>query len=221
MKKEYILSIETSGNLLGLGLSTPDKHIAKIEFYMPNLHDRLLAQTVKSMLTDLLLSFDDIKAVAVSAGPGSFTGLRIGLAFAKALCFDGRIKFIPVPVLDAFAKTASNYCDMLNAEKIIATVPSHKDLLYYCEYDNTGNAQGEIIMSNLADFRSLNFENTMLVGDFLEFESTYKTIRSINSLNITNIMDYAQMNYMNGLFSDASDFTPIYVQEFIPKGYKQ
>lgn len=221
MKKEYILSIETSGNLLGIGITDTVKHIAKVEYFMPNLHDRLLAKTVNSVLNDLKISFESIKAVAVSAGPGSFTGLRIGLAFAKAICFDEGIQFIPVPVLDAFAFSAKPYLDALSCKKIIATVPSHKNLLYYREYNKDLTPTGEIVMEEMESFQKLDFSETLIVGDFSVFESEYKTLPLLNKLNIENIMNFADKQYADSNFTNAADFEPIYVQEFIPKGYKQ
>ncbi len=220
MKKEFILSIETSGNLLGIGITDTKEVIAKVEYFMPNLHDRLLAKTVKEIMQDLKISFEEIKAVAVSAGPGSFTGLRIGLAFAKALCFDESIKFIPVPVLDAFAFTASEYINLLDCKKIIATVPSHKNLLYFREYDKDLNPLSEILMEEYDTFTNLDFSDTLLIGEFSRFESNYKTIGHLNSLIIENIMAYANKQFINNNFTNPSEFIPIYVQDFVPKGYK-
>ncbi len=221
MSKEYILSIETSGAILGIGISDLAHPIAKVEYFLPNLHDRLLAKTVKSVMDDLNISFESIKAIAISAGPGSFTGLRIGLAFAKAICFDDTIKFIPVPVLDAFALSASHYLTTLNCNKIIASVPSHKNLLYYRVYDQDLNPQGEIIMDEKENFHTMDFNNTILVGNFEPFASDYSSINALNSLNISNVMEFANLQYQNNTFTNPVDFIPIYVQDFVPKGYKQ
>lgn len=220
MKKEFILSIETSGNILGIGISDTEKTVAKIEFLMPNLHDRLLAKTVQNVMSDLKITFDEIKAVAVAAG-GSFTGLRIGLAFAKAICFDGAINFIPVPVLDAFALQAKEYSEMLGCTKIIATVPSHKNLIYYREYSTDLTPLGEIQMEEMEEFQKMDFSNIFIAGDFISFDKPYKTIKHINSLSIENIMKFADIEFSKGNFSDSAEFIPIYVQDFIPKGYNK
>ncbi len=221
MSKEYILSIETSGSILGIGISDSANTIAKVEYFLPNLHDRLLAKTVKAVMDDLNISFESVKAIAISAGPGSFTGLRIGLAFAKAICFDEAIKFIPVPVLDAFALSASHYLTTLNCTKIVASVPSHKNLLYYQVYDQDLNPKCEIIMDEKENFHTMDFKNTLLVGNFEPFNADYVSINALNNLNISNVMEFAKLQYQNNIFTNPVDYVPIYVQDFVPKGYKQ
>jgi len=65
------------------------------------------------VLSDAELELDDVDGVAVSAGPGSFTGLRIGTAFAKGLAFAGGIPLIGVPTMEAHASLAACHAGTL------------------------------------------------------------------------------------------------------------
>ena len=104
-----ILSLETSGKTCGVAISRDNEIIAEKAIYEHNTHDRLLAKSVNELLDDVKLDINDLDAVALSAGPGSFTGLRIGAALAKGLCFDNKIKFIPVPTLESIAYSAYKF----------------------------------------------------------------------------------------------------------------
>jgi tRNA threonylcarbamoyladenosine biosynthesis protein TsaB len=81
---------------------------------LPGLVDRVLAESG--------LGVEDVEAVAISIGPGSFTGLRIGLGFAKGLCFAGDLPLVTVPTLEALAHAVeapadATVCAALDARK--------------------------------------------------------------------------------------------------------
>jgi tRNA threonylcarbamoyladenosine biosynthesis protein TsaB len=84
-------------------------------------HSERLMSSVEWLLNASRLSIDDIDAFAVSIGPGSFTGLRIGLSTAKGLCFATQKPLVAVPTLDAFALSLPfcqhHICPMLDARK--------------------------------------------------------------------------------------------------------
>ena len=130
-EKNYILSLETSGVTCGVAISNGKNILAEYSIYMSNQHDRLLAELTRRILKDVGISLNDLSAVAVSAGPGSFTGLRIGAALAKGLCYDGNPKFIAIPTLSAFAYHSHELAELTDSKRIIAAISSHKDLMYY------------------------------------------------------------------------------------------
>ena len=85
------------------------------------VHAERLMPSIEWLLRSSRTSIEDIGAFAISIGPGSFTGLRIGLATAKGFAYATGKPLIPVPTLDAFARTLpfSSYtvCPMLDARK--------------------------------------------------------------------------------------------------------
>jgi tRNA threonylcarbamoyladenosine biosynthesis protein TsaB len=117
-----ILAIETS-TMLG-GAAVVDEQnglIAEIRLNVKTTHSERLMTAVDTILKLSELKLDDIDAVAVSIGPGSFTGLRIGLSTAKGLTFASGRPLVAVPTLEAFAWnfTFSKHpiCLMLDARK--------------------------------------------------------------------------------------------------------
>ncbi len=145
-----IISIETSGPVCAVALSDNDTIVSEYSSSDGNPHDAYCAEYVRNLLADNnSLGIENIDAVAISSGPGSFTGLRIGASIAKALCFkesddDYAPKLISVPTLSAFAYYAT-FChpelveghserSEESSSKIVAVIPAQKDVLYYQEF---------------------------------------------------------------------------------------
>ena len=98
-----ILGIETATLVSSVAIATADTLLAEITLQTKKTHSELLMPHIDKILTMAQVAKTDIKAVAVSAGPGSFTGLRIGLATAKTLAYAMNIPLIGVPTLAALA----------------------------------------------------------------------------------------------------------------------
>lgn len=117
-----ILSIETS-TMLG-GVAILDEHeglIAEVRLNVKSTHSERLMTAIHQALTQSDLQLNDVDAFAVAIGPGSFTGLRIGLSTVKGLSYATGKPFVTVPTLEAFAWNFpfSRYpvCLMLDARK--------------------------------------------------------------------------------------------------------
>jgi tRNA threonylcarbamoyladenosine biosynthesis protein TsaB len=116
-----ILGIETSTRVCSAGLAGPDGFIAEYRIRGGNVREERLAQTVSVLLRDAGLSAERVDGVAVSIGPGSFTGLRIGLGFAKGWALGSGKPLAAVPTPDAVASrvpvTSPRLCVLLIAKK--------------------------------------------------------------------------------------------------------
>lgn len=103
-----ILAIETSGDLAGLALADGEKVIAEHTFsHKMNLLQRLVPN-IELLLQTAGKTRKDINGVAISLGPGSFTGLRIGMATAKAIAFVRDIPIVGVSTLHVLAEGAGD-----------------------------------------------------------------------------------------------------------------
>jgi len=98
-----ILAIETATLVSSVALATADTLLAEITLQTKKTHSELLMPHIDKILAMAQVDKADIKAVAVSIGPGSFTGLRIGLATAKTLAYAMKVPLIGVPTLAALA----------------------------------------------------------------------------------------------------------------------
>ncbi len=98
-----------------------ERLVAERSLYIRQAHSVKIMTMIGDVMRDAGARPEDITAVAVSAGPGSFTGLRIGMATAKGLAFGWGRPVVPVPTLDALARTAVPWpgviCPILEARK--------------------------------------------------------------------------------------------------------
>ena len=100
-----ILALETSGRVGSVALVQAGRVIAARELSAPGAqHARGLAILVQEVLTDAKLRPADCRAVAVSSGPGSFTGLRVGVTFAKTFAYALKTPLVEVPTFQVMAE---------------------------------------------------------------------------------------------------------------------
>ena len=214
--KKYILALETSGTLCSAALAKNGKLLAEYNIFEANMHDKKMAELVRRLLADFEITSEKLSYVAVSAGPGSFTGLRVGAAIAKGICFDNKPELVPVPTLDAIALKAA--MNNFEKKKITAIIPSHKDLIYHRTFSETGLAEGEIIIDKKSDFKP--GEDVLLCGPGAGIFND----KVENYLRQVTASDIAAKGYElaeQGKTVTAADFSPLYVQEFIPKTSKK
>ncbi|HNW61206.1 MAG TPA: tRNA (adenosine(37)-N6)-threonylcarbamoyltransferase complex dimerization subunit type 1 TsaB [bacterium] len=101
-----LLAIETATPICAAALTQGEALVVEYRAALKNSHGRLLTRAVDALLADAGWRMSDLDAVAVSIGPGSFTGLRIGLAFAKGIAMAQEIPLVAVPTLAALAAQA-------------------------------------------------------------------------------------------------------------------
>ncbi|WP_425060264.1 tRNA threonylcarbamoyladenosine biosynthesis protein TsaB [Sporomusa carbonis] len=98
-----ILAIDTATLVSSVAIATADTLVAELTIQTRKTHSEHLMPHIASLLTMAETPQNSLKAIAVSIGPGSFTGLRIGLATAKALAYALTVPLIGVPTLAALA----------------------------------------------------------------------------------------------------------------------
>ncbi|MCL2218708.1 MAG: tRNA (adenosine(37)-N6)-threonylcarbamoyltransferase complex dimerization subunit type 1 TsaB [Chitinispirillia bacterium] len=101
-----VLGIDTSSTDLSICLSVDDSPVSTVCRYVRNSHAEHITQAVKLSLELGGVDVSDVTHIAVSAGPGSFTGLRIGLSFVKGLCMMTERRVIPLSSLMVLAHAA-------------------------------------------------------------------------------------------------------------------
>ena len=105
----YILHLETTTQQCSVALSFKGKCIAEKELLTEHFsHGEKLHVFIQEVLHHANVEFSPLDAIAISKGPGSYTGLRIGVSAAKGLCFALNIPLISVPTLEALAHQVEN-----------------------------------------------------------------------------------------------------------------
>ncbi len=126
-----ILAIETSSLICGASLHSGGECISENYLEQARVHAEKLAGIVRDLLEEQKIRIQKLDAVAVSAGPGSFTGLRIGMSFAKGLVYPHRIPLAAVNSMKAFI--AGNREEAVPGKKPVWVIHSHRDNIYAAE----------------------------------------------------------------------------------------
>jgi tRNA threonylcarbamoyladenosine biosynthesis protein TsaB len=104
-----LLAIDTATRIMSLALHDGHNLMAEQTWHTANNHTAELAPTILSLLARCETSIDDLAALAVSTGPGSFTGLRIGVSLAKGLAAARNLPLIGASTLDTLASAHPHY----------------------------------------------------------------------------------------------------------------
>lgn len=124
-----ILAIETATKASGVAVISDEKFLAEINCEDIKAHSETLMPQIEEVLK--ISGAEKVDAVAVSIGPGSFTGLRIGLAAAKSLAYAWKIKIIGVPTLQAMA-----YNFPINSATVLPMLDAQKNRAYVQKFKN-------------------------------------------------------------------------------------
>lgn len=126
---KLIFSVETSSNICGVAAIDGNEILSSVEKSIPRRHGELLPSYFQKAIHQAGKTLKDFDAVAVSIGPGSFTGLRIGLGFAKGLAYSHGLSIVPVPTLEAMA------FGVKDAKPSRGIAFSHSEQVFYQEFD--------------------------------------------------------------------------------------
>jgi tRNA threonylcarbamoyladenosine biosynthesis protein TsaB len=126
-----ILGVDTSTSWGSLGLIDDDEVIAEYALFREETHSARLVPAIQALLKEARLDLNEIDGMAVSLGPGSFTGLRVGLSTVKGLALAAEKPVVGVPTLDALASnlpfTPHLICPLLDARKGEVYTALYKD----------------------------------------------------------------------------------------------
>ena len=175
------IAIETSTNICSVALFKSNEMIDLIENEEKKSHSKELGVSVKSIIDNSNISINDISYIALSSGPGSFTGLRIGSSLAKGMAFALKIPIVMVPTLQSleFAikiKENHNIC-----------VFSHSDQFYLQNFKN-----------GLPNGSAMLYESYKLSHDLYEFDNgsivSATSFDNLTDLELNKITDNWKKN---------------------------
>lgn len=149
-----LLAIETSTDWCGIAFIDNGKTKSIIEHRVPRKHAEKLPIFFETLKKEFELNLENLDGIAVSIGPGSFTGLRVGLSFAKGLAFAFGLSIIPVSSLMVLVHYSG--IQKIDGEVFLY---SHRDIVYHQKY-NSGSTGfkmiGEPKVSAWKEIRSKN-----------------------------------------------------------------
>ncbi len=215
----YILNIETTTKNCSVSIAADGKILALEEINDGNYaHAEFLNPFIDAVLKKSNLNFKDLNAIAVSKGPGSYTGLRIGVSTAKGLCFALNLPLIAVDTLTVLSKSIA-----VAAGYIIPMLDARRMEIYSAVF----NAKNEkilpthalIIEENTFD-QWLSTGKVHFVGDAVDKCAT--AIHHPNAVFYKNTFPSAKdmvalshVAFQNKNFEDLAYFEPYYLKDFI------
>ena len=128
-----ILSVDTSGNTASAAVVQDETLLGYRMLYTARAHSQILLPTVKSLLTDTGHTVQDVDLFAAANGPGSYTGLRIGIAAMQALAFAGEKQCAAISTLEGLAWNLS-----ARSGVICACLHARLDLCYCALFESDG-----------------------------------------------------------------------------------
>ncbi len=130
-----LAALETTGDTCAVALLDGNRVAVELHVDVPRAHDRLLATLFNDALRMIDAEPRSLEAIAVSVGPGSYTGIRIGLAFAVGVAMAAGIPIVPVPTLDAIAYGQRDLGKVGKRSRVISLVPAGRLGLYAALYE--------------------------------------------------------------------------------------
>jgi tRNA threonylcarbamoyladenosine biosynthesis protein TsaB len=214
----YILNIETSTRNCSVALSKNGatiicKEIAEIGFS----HAEKLHVFIEEIIKEAKINFSDLKAIAVSKGPGSYTGLRIGVSSAKGLCYALDIPLISVDTLKVLASQV-----VVENGLIIPMIDARRMEVYSAIFDSKLNlirgVEAQILDEN--SFSAID-QPIYIVGDSSEKAKTilnnqnniYLEQIQFPSANLMSQFSYDKFQIND--FEDVAYFEPFYLKDFL------
>lgn len=223
-----ILIIETSTEICSVALIKNNQLIDLIETNEGQNHARLVTVFAENILERNNIKARELNAVAVSKGPGSYTGLRIGISTAKGICFAAKIPLIAVGTLESMASHVAGNRTKYN-------IPENEEILF-CPmidarrmevYSMLLDKNGTILHPITAEIIDETFLADELSEKKIVFfgngsEKCKKVIDAPNAIFIPEIFASAQymqglasMAYNNSQFEDVAYFEPFYLKDFV------
>ncbi len=215
-----ILNIETATKNCSVGISKNGELIASRELNDGSYsHGENLHVFIEELTKETNISYQDFDAIAVSKGPGSFTGLRIGVSSAKGLCFSLDKPLISIATLASLANSLEVDKDSVIVPLLDARRMEVYSSVFNYEFESIRNTQAEIIDEN--SFLSyLAKGKVYFLGDGAE--KCKEIITHENAIFLDGYFPSAKQmaalsfeKYQNNDFEDVAYFEPFYLKDFL------
>jgi len=214
----YILNIDSTTKVCSIALSNKDKLIQLVELDSDGLvHSEKLHLFIHECLTKAKIKLSDLSAVAISKGPGSYTGLRIGTSAAKGLCYGLNIPLIAIETLTAMANSIT---PEVESDAVLIPMIDARRVEVFCSIHQFGETSRHVHSRILDEepFNEISAKNVYYFGDGAEKAQEYLN-SSWNYIPDTkttakNLFKLAWQKFKNKDFEDIAYFEPYYHKDF-------
>ena len=220
----YILHLETSTKVCSVALSRNGSVVATKETEEEGYsHGENLTLFIQDVVKEANITMNDLSAVSIASGPGSYTGLRIGVSTAKGLCYPLNIPLISIDSLTSLAQIAHekysgiNLCPLIDARRMEV----------YNTIFNTDFIQLKSISADIIEEDTYgDFEPFVYFGDGAEkLNDLWKNRNCSADLEIKSSargqIKIAFEKFQNKQFEDVAYFEPFYLKDFVSTAKKK
>jgi tRNA threonylcarbamoyladenosine biosynthesis protein TsaB len=218
-----ILNIETATEICSVALSKNGKLVAIKEDTEGQQHAKMLTVLIEQLFSENNISIKELKAVAVSMGPGSYTGLRIGVSAAKGIAYAADVPLIAINTLQAMAYGISKngkyepdtwFCPMIDARRMEV----------YTTFFDINNKIMRDIAAEIIDENSFSeiLEKHKVIFHGNGASKCKQSIKSPNAqfvdnekCSALNMIELSHQAFQNHQFVDVAYFEPFYLKDFI------
>ena len=218
MEKPYILCIETSTEICSVALAHGDECVALRECNTNNSHAKNMIPFVEEVLQQAAINKNELNAIAVGVGPGSYTGLRIGVSTAKGLAYTLEIPVISISTLECiaepFLKMADHCRPMIDARRmeVFTALFDHNGQLL--EEPNAKIVDENCFAEELTNFKTIFCGNG--AAKCKELLSKYPNAEfKTEPLSAQNMVPIAFRKFQTEQFEDVAYFEPFYLKDYV------
>ena len=205
-----LLGIESSSRKLSVGLMKEDSFS---ELHSERINDTAnsLPRLSKKIIYNSSLSFENLDAICISSGPGSFTGLRVGMSYAKGIAMALDIPIVPVSTFDSLAYKNTS-------DKLSTLIYSHGNTFYICEY-----SLDDGIFLKSSEPKSILKEDVLVLSHNIVFNGPMNIFEDLKTHNLKieftdlsayNIIKIARQNFKLLKTKSIDNLVPEYVGNF-------
>jgi len=220
-----ILALETATEACSVALICADNHLFRYEI-APKAHTQLLLPMIAAVLDEAKVTLQAVSAIAVSCGPGSFTGVRIGVSAAQALGFALKIPIYPVSTLAALAYQAPG---MAQNPVILPMLDARMQEVYYGLYQWRDEQFLSLTCDALAAPKNIILPNEEIIAVGSGWDNYYETLsQSFPETAITFLPNFHPHAKAVGLIAQESilrqcqglapqDVLPVYLRDTVAR----
>lgn len=216
-----ILSIDTATEICSVALARGERLLAARTDVLGMNHSTMLAVFVEEVLAEVGVMAIELDAVAVSRGPGSYTGLRIGVSLAKGICYAVSRPLIAVDTLQAMAFSVA---DEINEEALYCPMIDARRMEVYTALYNRAGEPVEGVRAEVIDENAFSnqLENNIIYflgngSDKVKGVITHPNARFVPEVMAlaTQLVPLAERKYLAQEFEDVAYYEPLYLKEFV------
>mgnify|MGYP000536282651 CR=1 FL=1 len=222
-KVPKLLHIDTTSEIAMIGLSIQDQIIAQVTNQASQQHASFVQTSIESICKEHSFDLNQLDGIVVTLGPGSYTGMRVGLASAKGIAYALDKPLIGLSSLALIAKAANKKIDQSGSNySLFSMIDARRMEVYSAIFDKSYSkikgVQAEILRENsYAD----STETFYFIGDCQEKCKTVLTAANFHflpeivfpSANEMSALSYEK--FINNDFEDVAYFEPFYLKDFL------